>query len=65
MTPTYLDDSDLTVSLFYGDGSEGADCRSCVVCVANQQIVDGDLSRRLGDVILVHVPRGDSGAVDG
>jgi hypothetical protein len=65
MTLTYLHDFDLTVSLSHGDGFEGADGGSCVVCVADQQSVDRDLSRRLGDVILVHVPSGDGGTVDG
>ena len=65
MILTHLHDFDLTVSLSHGDGFEGADGGSCVEGVADQQSVDGDLSRRLGDVILVHVPRGDSGTVDG
>jgi hypothetical protein len=65
MTQTYLHETDLALSLVFGDGSERADGRPCVKCVADQHRVDRDLSRRLGDVILVHVPRCDSRAVDG
>jgi hypothetical protein len=46
-------------------GSARADGGSCVEGVADQQRVYGRLFRRLGSIILVHVPRGDSGTVDG
>ena len=46
-------------------GSVRADGGSCVEGVADQQRVYGRLFRGLGSIIPVHVPRGDSGTVDG
>jgi hypothetical protein len=45
-------------------GGVRADGGSCVKGVADQQRVYGRLFRGLGSIILVHVPRGDSGTVD-
>ena len=56
------------VEAHYSVGRYGgirADGGSCVEGVADQQRVDGRLFRGLGSIILVHVPRGDSGTVDG
>ena len=61
----YLDERVCGNGHVHRNGFEWADSRSGGVCVANQYGVDGGLTGEHGGHVSVHIPGGDSCAVDG